>query len=970
MKNHLFLSKKFSRKILAIFLVVVSGISLLMPTVSANEVKINDNIIETEKTIGNDSESYFEQYDELSGFSKLASPINLNIDTVTNSENVIDKKTSIEGVEGIKLDKDNQWVEWNFEVTESGVASAEILYAPIADKSTDIMVKFTIDGKAPSTEANSLYLPRLWKREYADGERPFDIDAQGNEIAPEQIQVSMWNSVYLDDSQGLYEEPYLFYFEKGVHTVRLSVIDSSLVLGGIKFHNEKYISYKEYYKKYSKDIVKNGETVYQQAEVTELTNSASINPTYDKLNVATVPSDPTYVKLNTIGQTNWNAQGDSISWKANVEKAGMYRVVFRARQNINSGLISYRNLYVNGKVPFAEALNIPFEYSQDWKIYTLGGEEERLLYLEPGDIITLSCSSGETAKILRAVRLAINDLNALYRRVIAITSVSPDTFQDYKLEKKIPDIDNQLLDITKRLRSTHSELLKILDSKGSMASSINYVADVTEELGEKPYLIPERLGSFKNGIESLGSLMQSLSTQPLEIDYLAYMPISSEIPEANAGFFENFKFNTIQFLTSFVKDYEGINGWNTEKTINVWVSTGRDQAQILSNLIMSNFTVESGIGVKLNMVDTGTTLVRASLAGKGPDVALMMPQTTPVELAARGAIVDLKDYVTEDMKNDFNEASWTPFYYNGGLYAVPETQTFQVLVYRTDIFEELGITVPSTWDEFYEAMAIIQNNNLAVGLAEIDATNLGVSLSLGVFSSFLMQRGVKNYYNDDLSKTIFDTEVAYQAFTDLTRLYKDYGLDRQLDFYSRFRSGEVPMAIRGFNDVVQIQYAAPEIRGLWAMAPYPGTQKEDGSVDRTQCSASTGSIILKAAEKRGLKDEAFEFIKWWVSEETQYEYSRDLETALGSVGRYYSANLKAFEKSNWSTADMELITSHYPYLKNQPTIPGSYALTRDLTSALREVISGKNRPRRALMLYNTDINEEIARKRKEFGLES
>ena len=124
--------------------------------------------------------------------------------------------------------------------------------------------------------------------------------------------------------------------------------------------------------------------------------------------------------------------------------------------------------------------------------------------------------------------------------------------------------------------------------------------------------------------------------------------------------------------------------------------------------------------------------------------------------------------------------------------------------------------------------------------------------------------------------------------------------------------------------------------------------------------------MLKAAKTRGVEKEAVDFIKWWVGNEAQEKYGRNLEVTLGTAGRYFSANLNAFKKTDWSTHEFEVLNSQRSFLVNQPSIPGSYAVSRDLTSALREVIEGTNRPRRALMLYNSDINEEIARKRKEF----
>ena len=39
-----------------------------------------------------------------------------------------------------------------------------------------------------------------------------------------------------------------------------------------------------------------------------------------------------------------------------------------------------------------------------------------------------------------------------------------------------------------------------------------------------------------------------------------------------------------------------------------------------------------------------------------------------------------------------------PYIYEGGVYAVPETQNFDMLFYRTDVFAELGLTPPETWE--------------------------------------------------------------------------------------------------------------------------------------------------------------------------------------------------------------------------------------------------------------------------------
>lgn len=962
------------RKIVATLLATLTAFSAMAAiSVSAEPAEADTTVDSTTQTVQIDA-SYFEQYESLSAMPKAEGVIELNAaerSAVQNSANAV---MTVDGKEGVLLNGENGWVEWTFSVATAGTVTAEVEYAPLLDRDGEIVVAVAIDGKYPFTEAKNMSLNRVWERIEYEGEdgRPFKKDVQDNEVRPEQKQMTVWTEMFLSDPQGLYKEPYMFYLEAGTHTLRFSIQDASAVIGKIKLYNESIISYEEYYKKYSSNIADGEEVTYLQGELTYRTSSSSIYPTYDKLDPATVPNNPKSTVLNTIGASGWSAAGSYISWKANVPKAGMYKISFRARQNVNSGMISYRNLYINGEIPFAEAKDIPFEYSQNWKMYTWGEDSRQLVYLEPGDIITLTCSTGDTSEILRNIQSAVTDLNSLYRDIIAITSVNPDTYQDYNLEKRLPHLEGKLNEIADLLIKTEKRLAEILGSDGSMASSIGFAREKVAYFAKKPYEISEKLSTFKNAAETLGSLILSLSGQPLEIDYIAFVPEKAEEPSGKVGFFKSLSYGFKQFIYSFINDYSNMsNVGDSEKTpVNVWVATGRDQAQVINNLITSDFSVKTGIPIELNMVtDVSSTLIKAALAGKGPDVALMVGQQEPVELAARGALVDLTDYIDEDVYNSVHKSAWVPLKYQDRIYAMPESQNFMVTFYRKDIFEELGIQVPNTWDEVYDVLAVLQSKNLTMGMAEINTAMMGVSASLYVFNSLMYQNGQTSYYTEDLSKTLFDTEIAYDAFTKWSEFYTDYGLDRSIDFYSRFRSGEAPFGFSAFTFYTQLQQAAPEIRGLWGMAKFPGTVQEDGSVNRAQDGAVTTCVMLKAAKDKGVADDAYEFMKWWISAETQTSYSADIEVALGITGRYSPANLEAFANVDWSEDDYELIESHRQYIINQPTVIGNYSVNRDLTSAMRDVVADVSRPRRALLLYNTDINEEIARKRREFGLE-
>ena len=53
------------------------------------------------------------------------------------------------------------------------------------------------------------------------------------------------------------------------------------------------------------------------------------------------------------------------------------------------------------------------------------------------------------------------------------------------------------------------------------------------------------------------------------------------------------------------------------------------------------------------------------------------------------------------------------------------------------------------------------------------------------------------------------------------------------------------MGIGTYATYLQLLTAAPEISGMWGIAPLPGLEKEDGTVDRSSASfLALGDVIL------------------------------------------------------------------------------------------------------------------------------
>ena len=113
-------------------------------------------------------------------------------------------------------------------------------------------------------------------------------------------------------------------------------------------------------------------------------------------------------------------------------------------------------------------------------------------------------------------------------------------------------------------------------------------------------------------------------------------------------------------------------------------------------MVDDTFTPKTGIQVNVKLIDVAT-LLPAVVAGTGPDVALTVAQTEPVNYALRKASLDLSQFDDlDDVLSEYYPSSYESYKFNGGIYALPETQNYNVLFYRTDICEELGIEIPDT----------------------------------------------------------------------------------------------------------------------------------------------------------------------------------------------------------------------------------------------------------------------------------
>lgn len=875
-----------------------------------------------------------------------------------------------EGETNVLISKDDGFVEWTVNVPEAGMYNIYFDYYPMKSRGIDIGRTLLINGEVPFSGADALVFTRVW----GDG-GPVKTDNRGNEIRPSQVELPQWESTYLKDSMGYEVEPYLFYLKAGDNTIRLDSISEPIVFSKMVIKQKEDLkSYSDYISSIDLSAYQNVDKTFQlikQGEASERRSSPTLYAIFDRASSNTDPYSASKIKMNSMGGNAWRIPGQWIEWEVEVPENGIYNISFKAKQNYNRGMVSSRNVEIDGVTPFKEASALQFNYSTGWQLYTLGetgGAPYQIPLTKGKHTIRMEITLGDLGTILTQIEDSVYRLNAMYRKIIVLTGTNPDPFRDYRIGRVYPEIVAAMNEEAKTLEGIVEQLTKITGQKGAESAVAENLSNQLKRFVKNPDSIPRTLGNFKGNISSLGTSVINLSSSQLDIDYIVVNADGAQLPDVTETFGGKVAHECRSFMASFFEDYSTIGTqYESGDTVNVWILSGRDQSTILKSMIDETFTPETKIGVNVKLVG-GDALLPAVVAGTGPDVALTVANNIPVNFALRGAIYDLTKFEDfNEVTKEFYESAISPFEFEGGIYALPEVQNFSVLFYRTDILKEIGAKVPNTWDDIIEMLPILQKNNMQFAVPSTERIiNNQPNPDYTAMLSLVYQNGGQ-LYSDDRTRTLLDTEKSVEAFEFYTKLYTDYGVPQKYDFANRFRTGEMPIGIADYSTYNTLSVFAPEIRGLWEFALVPGTADENGNVNRTVPGWGSGSIMLESAKN---KDASWEFMKWWASSDTNVRFARELESIMGASARYATANKVAFDELAWSTNEAAIIKEQWKSVVGIPEVAGGYYATRHMVNAFRKVTYNSEDPRETLLDYTRIINDEIENKRQELGLKT
>jgi len=852
------------------------------------------------------------------------------------------------------------WAEWTFDVQTAGWYELLFEYKPLVGGKGSVIRGVQIDGAFPFAESERIELQRYWK----DAKYPYDRNQIGMQIRPEQDEIVGWTTKAASDF-AVSSEPLLYRLEPGKHTLRLVGNKEPVALKSLTFRAKKQTqTYAEYAA--GKPQQTEEEAWFGTKEGENFERKSALTIQTDHWNEPYVsPLPKGHITYNVLGGQRWRNPGEWVEWQIQVPKDGWYEIDLKAYQNYRNGFKAYRTIEIDGEVPFRELLQYPIEFNREFTFETIVDPQGKpyLFYLTEGaHKLRMTADSSPLQPVRMALTNVLQDLATFDRDVRRITgnySVKAfdgnmDEKRTWDMRKFDPDIESKVEIFIKRLTDIRDYLNGLNGSNSDISEALLNSIDLLTKMRNDVDIIPNKINDFATVQSNIGTWMTTLTQQPLLIDFIVVRTPGTETGFKEPTELSRVPYSIVDFGRSFVMDYD-MRKHNREEALTIWVQRGRDYADLLREMIAQDFTPKTGIEVNVNLMPNPNMLILGNAAGEVPDVALGVGEATPADYAMRDAVEDLSKYPEfEEVFDRFVPGVRRAMNYDGGTYGLPEVQNFQMLFYRTDIFENLKLKAPETWEDVFDILPTLQENGMTMNYPKAD------------FATMFFQQGAELYSADGLTGTL-TTDEGVKAFKRWTELYDKYNLPIDIPaFFQHFRDGDIPIGIADFNTYVQLLVAAPEITGHWKIAPLPGVRQADGEIARWSPQGLSAGMIMKKSKK---KDEAWEFLKWWTSAEIQARYASDIESFYGIEFRWNTANVEAMKSLSWPNDDLKALREQAKWAKNMPYVPGYYFLNRELEFAWNATVMDRIPAQESLEKAQLSLQREMNRRQKDFGID-
>lgn len=854
-------------------------------------------------------------------------------------------------------------VELELDVPESAVYYMNFDYLANSESILPVEAGIMINGEYPFYEMRQQVLESQWT---ANPDKVYDT--YGNEVVSMPDKVYNWQNKYVMDSTYRYTEPLGIELSQGKNTVSIELGEGTLLLGNISLTAKPVIE------TYTGGGDASGDGFIEiQAEDFTYRNNSAIHATceYDP---DLYPYQAGNRVMNTIDSTSFGEGGQEITYQFQADKAGDYYIAFHYSQADKSDFPVFMNIKIDGKIPNTAFVNHAFAYEKKYELYTMVDADGNkvTIPLEAGEhTISMQISMEPVRESLETIERIMSNVNDLSLEVTKVAGTNKDKYRDFSLVSYIPGIGETMTQWADELALVMENARVYNPGKNKIAaySSILIAENQLRSLAKKPdeliYRIDELATSTSSVNQHLANLIDSLNGNDFSLDsiYLYQEEAKSQLPK-HKNFFVKIWLGIVRFFTSFGEQAYSSSNTNPEH-LQVSVNRSRQHLEIMQLMINEQFTPQTGIEVDLSLMPDQTKLILANASGDSPDVATGVNYSIPFELGIRGALKDLTEFDDfAEIAERYNAGMMMPYVIGDSIYALPETMNFQVMFYRKDILDKLGLTVPDTLEEVEAMLPDLQMRGL--NFYYPTARTVGMKTFLDT-TPILFQSG-GSLYDTTVDNATLTSEEIVEGFTTLTNLFTIYNLPKDVpNFYQHFRNGDYPIGISDFGNYNMISNAAPEIDGSWGVALVPGVKNENGEVMRYSSAGAESTFLFESTPER--ESQAWEFVKWWSSAEVQAEFGQRLQITYGDEYFWNTANAEAFAQLPWDSDDKEVILEQLDWTLEAPRALASYMVEREISDAYNLVVLGAKSAsvRESLDDAQKSVKRETQRKLEEFG---
>ncbi|MFJ4189208.1 ABC transporter substrate-binding protein [Kitasatospora sp. NPDC089509] len=240
-------------------------------------------------------------------------------------------------------------------------------------------------------------------------------------------------------------------------------------------------------------------------------------------------------------------------------------------------------------------------------------------------------------------------------------------------------------------------------------------------------------------------------------------------------------------------------------------------------------------------------------AGNAPDVFNTEYQQLP-DFVSQGAVQDIGKLVPTELRNKYLPQAVELTTLGGKTWALPLDAAPQAFYYRKDLFEQAGVTVPRTWDEFRTAAQKLKQANPATRIATFFPDDPSP------FETLAWQGGAHWFGTADGAWKVDIDSPATRHVADYWQQLIDDDLVRVQPSFSQqwtasLQKGETAGYVGASWGAGVLKSSLPDASGKWAVAPVP-------TWDGTPASGMLGGTTFAVSKDSKKAAAAVEFSTW------------------------------------------------------------------------------------------------------------